>query len=125
MGLANVYEKINHSNALDALALAVKTANALENPNLFSSGQTQQITGKGFMFYASYEVPGFDLNKTFYEISRADFQGALAQAESFNDKYLRTLAVIATVRDCEKNVKSEKPKVKPKTVKKTETKPKN
>lgn len=112
MGLANVYEKINHSNALDSLSLSVKTANALENPNLFSSSQTQQIKGKGFMFFASYDVPGFDLNQTFYEISRNDFQGALASAESFTDKYLRTLAVIATVRDCEKNVKPLKPKAK-------------
>ncbi|MDQ3323627.1 MAG: hypothetical protein M3525_14515 [Acidobacteriota bacterium] len=114
MGLAHVYEKISHSNALDSLALAVKTANAIESPNLFSSSQTQQIIGKGFMFYASYDVPGFDLNKTFYEISRNDFQGALAQAESFNDKYLRTLAVIAAVKDCEKNVKPVKPKAKTK-----------
>ncbi len=112
MGLANVYEKINHSNALDSLSLSVKTANALENPNLFSSSQTQQIKGKGFMFFAVYDVPGFDLNQTFYEISRNDFQGALASAESFTDKYLRTLAVIATVRDCEKNVKPLKPKAK-------------
>lgn len=114
MGLANVYEKINHSNALDSLSLSVKTANALENPNLFSSSQTQQIKGKSFMFFANYDVPGFDLNQTFYEISRNDFQGALAQAESFTDKYLRTLAVIAAVRDCEKNVKPAKPKAKTK-----------
>ncbi|MDQ6785402.1 MAG: hypothetical protein M3033_01095 [Acidobacteriota bacterium] len=107
MGVANVYEKINHSNAIDALAAAIKTANALSNPDLFSSSQTQQIVGKKFAFFASYDVPGFDLNKTFYEISRADFQGALIQAESFNDRYLRTLAVMATVRDCEKNIKKE------------------
>jgi len=114
MGLANVYEKISHSNALDSLALSVKTANALDNPDLFSSFQMQQIKGKDFMFTAGYDVPGFDLNKTFYEISNTDFQGALAQAESFTDKYLRTLAVIAAVRDCEKNVKpavKSKPKV--------------
>ncbi len=114
LGLANVYEKINHSNALDSLSLAIKTANALESPDLFSSFQMQQITGKGFMFYAGYDVPGFDLNETFYEISRKDFQGALMHAESFTDKYLKTLAVMAAVRDCDKNVKPAKPKAKTK-----------
>ncbi len=103
MGVANVYEKINHSNAVDALAASIKTANALVSPDLFSSFQSQRITDKEFSFSAGYDVPGFDLNKTFYEISRADFQGALAQAESFNDRFLRTLAIIATLRDCDKN----------------------
>lgn len=112
MGLANAYEKVEHSNALDALALSIKTANALENPDLFTSSQTQQIKGDTFLFFANYEVPGFDLNKTFYEISRKDFQGALAQAQSFTDKYLRTLAIIAAVKDCEKSIKPAKPKVK-------------
>ncbi len=47
-----------------------------------------------------YDVPGFDINKTFYNLSQKDFQGALLQADSFSDKYLRTLAVLAIVKDC-------------------------
>lgn len=47
-----------------------------------------------------YDVPGFDVNKTFYDLSQKDFQGALTHADSFSDKYLRTLAVLAIVKDC-------------------------
>jgi tetratricopeptide (TPR) repeat protein len=109
LGLAYMYEKVDHFTALDALSASIKTANKLENPNLFTSFMTQQIVLKDFASYIGYEVPGFDINRTFYEISRKDFQGAISQAESFSDKYLRTLAVLASVKDCEKN----EPPVKP------------
>ena len=109
LGLANIYEKINHSNALDAISNAVRTVNKLKNPNLFSTFLGQQIAVEGILVIASYDVPGFDLNKTFYEISQKDFQGALAEADNFTDKYLRTLAVLAVVKDCEKNDKPVKP----------------
>lgn len=114
LGLAYMYEKVDHFNALDALSGAIKTANKLENPNLFTSFMSQQIIGKGYASYIGYEVPGFDINKTFYEISQKDFQGAISQAESFSDKYLRTLAVLASVKDCEKNELTVKPKAKTK-----------
>lgn len=114
LGLAFMYEKVDHFNALDALSGAIKTANKLENPNLLTSFMSQQIIGKDFASYIGYDVPGFDINRTFYEISQKDFQGAIAQAESFSDKYLRTLAILAAVKDCEKNDKPlapAKPKV--------------
>lgn len=114
LGLAFMYEKVDHFNALDALSAAIKTANKLENPNLFTSFSGQQIIGKNFAHYIGYDVPGFDLNKTFYEISQKDFQGAISQAESFSDKYLKTLAILASVRDCEKNDSLIKPKPKSK-----------
>lgn len=114
LGLAYMYEKVDHFNALDALSAAIKTANKLENPNLFTSFMTQQIITKDFGTYIGFEVPGFDINKTFYEISQKDFQGAISQAESFTDKYLKTLAVLASVKDCEKNEQPVKPKAKAK-----------
>jgi tetratricopeptide (TPR) repeat protein len=103
LGLAFMYEKVDHYNALNSLADAIKTANKLENPNLFTSYVSQQIKGKRFTHYSSYSVPGFEITETFYEISKKDFQNALNYTTSFSDKYLRTLAVLATVKDCEKN----------------------
>jgi hypothetical protein len=47
-------------------------------------------------------------------LSQKDFQGALNHSTSFSDKYLRTLAVLAAVKDCEKNEKPIKPKAKAK-----------
>ena len=115
LGLAFMYEKVDHFNALDAVSAAIKTANKLENPNLFTSFMSQQIVGKDFASYIGYDVPGFDINRTFYEISQKDFQAAISQAESFSDKYLRTLAVLAAVKDCEKNDKPAKPEAKTNT----------
>lgn len=113
LGLAFMYEKVDHYNALDSLSNAIKTANNLENPNLFTNNIMQQIIGKEFSFFMILAVPGFDVSETFYALSQKDFQGTLTYTTSFSDKYLRTLAVLATVRDCEKNVKPVK--IKPKT----------
>lgn len=114
LGLAFVYEGVDHANALDSVANAARVASKLNAPNLFTSGITQQIIGKGYAIFASYNVPGFDVNRTFYELSKQDFQGALTQAEGFSDKHLRTLAVLAVVKDCEKDLKpTPKPKTKP------------
>ncbi|MDQ3711610.1 MAG: hypothetical protein M3388_05265 [Acidobacteriota bacterium] len=114
LGLAFMYEKVDHYNALGSLAEAIKTANKLENPNLFTNNVMQRIVGKGFGFFMSYSVPGFEVSETFYELSQKDFLNSLTHATNFSDKYLRTLAVLATVKDCEKNDKpvKVKPKVK-------------
>ncbi len=101
LALANIYEKVDHFSALDALSGAVKTANKLENLDLFTNSTSYQIIGKGFAYYIGYDVPGFDISETFGEISKNDFQGALLQAENFTDRYIRTLAVLASVKDCE------------------------
>jgi hypothetical protein len=105
LGLAFVYEGVDHLNALDSLSNAVKTAGKLNAPNLFTGVIMQQISGKSFSIFAGYSVPGFDINRTFYDLSNKDFQGTLTQAEGFTDRYLRTLAVLAVVKDCEKNMK--------------------
>jgi hypothetical protein len=114
LGLAYMYEKIDHSNALDSLSNSIKTANKLENPDLFTSFMSHQIIGKDFAVFIGYDVPGFNISETFGEISKADFQNSVQQAEGFTDKYLRTLAILASVKDCE-NEKPTKAKPKAKT----------
>jgi hypothetical protein len=114
LGTAFMYEKIDALNAFNSLADAIKTANKLENPNLFTSTVRQQIQGKNFSAYSSFNVPGFDVSETFYALSQYDLQNALNYTTNFSDKYLRTLAVLATVKDCEQNDKpvKQKPKTK-------------
>ena len=114
LGLAFMYEKVDHYNALNSLADAIKTANKLENPNLFTNIVFQQIKGKRFTHSSGYSVPGFEVSETFYELSQKDFQNTLTYATNFSDKYIRTLAVLATVKDCEKNGKPDKQKAKTK-----------
>ncbi|MCW5958604.1 MAG: hypothetical protein KIS76_00470 [Pyrinomonadaceae bacterium] len=111
LGVAFMFEKIDRFNSIDALSKAISTANKLENPNLFTQYVSQHIVGKDFGVFSSYPVPGFDINRTFDQISKEDFAGAISQAQSFSDRYLRTLAILASVTNCEKPVK-EKMKVK-------------
>lgn len=108
LGLAFMYEKVDHFNALDAVSNSIKTANKLENPNLFTDFMMQRITSKNFGVFIGYSVPGFDISQTFGELSKTDFQGAVTQAESFADKYLRTLAILAAVDGCAQPVKKDK-----------------
>lgn len=111
LGLAFMYEKVDHYTALGALAEAIKTTNKLEAPNLFTNSVTQIVKGKTFTHFSSYTVPGFEIVETFYTISKNDFLNALTHSTNFSDKYLRTIAVLATVKDCEKNDKVPKMKV--------------
>lgn len=112
LGLAHMYDDVNHSVAVDELAEAIRVTNALKDPDIFSRNTGRQIIGKGFAFYASFETPGYDLEKTFEDMSKKDFQIALSSARSLDDKYFRTLAVIAVATNCAKNTKPD-PKAKP------------
>ncbi|MDQ4123853.1 MAG: hypothetical protein M3209_20635 [Acidobacteriota bacterium] len=115
LGSAFWFEKYNQFRAAEVLSEAVKTINRLENPDLSSTNVRRQIVGKNFGFFAVYEMPGYSLEKSFAQVSRKDFQGALNQARNLDDKYLRTLAVIAVVGDCigTPEKPQEKPQAKP------------
>jgi hypothetical protein len=100
LGLANLYEKVNHVFALDELSDAVKVVNRLENPDMLSTSLRRQITGKDFSFYAGFSMPGYDLEGTFKNISKNDFEMSLSNAKALEDKYFRTLAVLAIAQNC-------------------------
>ncbi|MFT3745088.1 MAG: hypothetical protein QM785_12450 [Pyrinomonadaceae bacterium] len=114
LGLATLYEKTNHSTAMDELTEAIRVTNTLKDPDLFKTYISRQIMGKDYGYYASFSAPGFDLEKTFEELSKKDFEISLGQAKSLDDRYFRTLAVIAVATNCAKNAKPD-PKAKPKS----------
>nr|HQU85581.1 hypothetical protein [Pyrinomonadaceae bacterium] len=106
LGLANIYVKFDKFNALDALSKTTIVVNKLEYENIFDSFFTRSIKTENFSFFAGYSLPGFDLSNVFYEFSKIDFQNSLTYAQSFNNKYYESLATLATVKDCEKNIKT-------------------
>ncbi len=112
LGLANMYERVNHSVALDELGESIRVTNSLKNPDIFTTTIRRQIIGKGYGFYAVINTPGYDLEKTFEELSKKDFEMSLANAKALDDRYFRTLAVIAVAGNCAKNAKP-MPKPKP------------
>lgn len=110
LGLANSYEKVNHTAALNELAEAIRVINQLDNPDIFTTSIMRQIIGKGFAFYASFSSPGYNLETTFENISKKDFELSLSNAKSLNDKYFRTLAVFAVAQNCVNNAPKKKAK---------------
>lgn len=100
LGLANLYEKVNHIFALDELSEAVKVVNRLDNPDMLSTSFYRQITSKDHSFYASFSMPSYDLEGTFRNLSKNDFDMPLSNAKTLEDKYLKTLAVIAVAQNC-------------------------
>lgn len=114
LGLASLYEKFNHTFALDELSDAVKVINRLENPDILSSTIRRQINGNSFGFYTSASMPGYDLEATFRSLSKDDFDMTLSNARALEDKYFRTLAVLAVAQNC---IDRPKPKAPAKGVK--------
>lgn len=110
LGLANAYEKANHTIALNELSEAVNVINRLEKADIFSASVYRQIIGKDFAFYAVFNTPGYNLETTFGEIGKKDFELSLANAKNLSDKYFRTLAVLAVAKNCVQNL----PKIKTK-----------
>lgn len=121
LGTAFMFEKYDQYRAADILSEAVKTINRLEEPDLSASSIHRKIQGKNFGYFTSYDTPGYNFEKSFEQVSKKDFQGSLTRARELGDRYLRTLATIAVVRDCaenEKNAPQKKPVPKAKPEKK-------
>jgi hypothetical protein len=103
LGLVNRYESIDHIFAMEELAGAVRALNRIENPDIFASAVFRQIKGENFSFFTSYSMPGYDLEQTFEKVSKNDFDMSLSNAKAIDDKYLRTIAVIAVAKNCVKD----------------------
>jgi hypothetical protein len=108
LGLAKLYEKMNHSFAVSELSDAVGVVNKLEDEDLMSGYVTMKIEVKDFSFFASFGVPGYGLEESFTALSKEDFSLPLSNARALSDKFYRTIAVIAVAKNC---VDRPKPKV--------------
>lgn len=100
LSLVQLYGPINHSVALDELGEAVRVINQLEEPDLFQNWVFRQITGKEFGFMASISLPGNNMEGMFADLGKRDFEMSQANARSFDDKYFRTITVIAIAKNC-------------------------
>nr|HQU93181.1 hypothetical protein [Pyrinomonadaceae bacterium] len=100
LGLANLYEKLNHSFAISELSDAVNVINNVKDADLQSKYLLRYIQVKDMSFGASFSTPGYDLETTFATLSKTDFSLPLSNARTIDDKYYRTLAVIAIARNC-------------------------
>lgn len=100
LGLANLYEKLNHSFAVSELSDAVVVINKLKDADLQAGYILRHIKVKDSAMGASFSTPGYDLETTFTTLSKTDFSLPLSNAKAIDDKYYRTLAVIAIAKNC-------------------------
>ena len=100
LSLVQLYERVNHTVALDELGEAIRVVNQLKEPDLFQNWIFRQIKGKDFGFMASIPLPGNNMEGMFTELGKKDFEMAVANARSFDDKYFRTISVIAIAKNC-------------------------
>jgi hypothetical protein len=100
LGLANLYEKLNHSFAISELSDAVTVINKVKDADLQSKYLLRYIQVKDMSFGASFSTPGYDLETTFSALSKTDFSLPLSNARTIDDKYYRTIAVIAIAKNC-------------------------
>jgi hypothetical protein len=100
LALAYLYTRLDVNRGVEELGNAVKTINALENPDFNLQFTMIKIEGKTFGFYASYSTPGFSPENAFREMGKADFDGTLTQAAQFGDKSLRVLTTLSVIEPC-------------------------
>ena len=100
LGVAHLLADFDALRSLEVLADAVKTVNALDNPDLDTSFIIQRIEGKDFRTYGAISVPGFKLDNSFREAGARDFDGALLAARNLSDRVLRATAVVGLASRC-------------------------
>ena len=100
LSLVQFYDRLNHSVALDELGEAIRVINQLDDPDLFQNWIYRQIVGKDFAFMASISLPGNNLEGLFTDLGKKDFEMSLANARVLDDRYFRTIAVIAIAKNC-------------------------
>lgn len=100
LALAHLYTKLDVNRGVEELGNAVKTINALENPDFAQQSVMIKIEGKTFGFYTAYSTPGFNPENAFREMGKVDFDGTLAQAAQFSDKSLRGLTTLSVFEPC-------------------------
>lgn len=114
-GLAFVYQKFKHQDALNSLSEGILTINALNgNDDVFTDNLFIFIKGENFTMSTSFNSPGLNLEKVINELSKNDYSNTLNFANSFTDKYYRALSVIAIAKNCKEVTKSIEKSVKPK-----------
>lgn len=99
-GIANNYLELNPGFAMEELAEAVRVINRTKDPDMNSGSVFRQIIGKQGSWFAVFSLPGYRIENTFEKMGEQEFGLTLSNARAIEDKYLKTIAVIATAKNC-------------------------
>lgn len=112
-GIAYLFAGIEPSRSIALLGDAVKAINRIEGKDFSRDYVIKRIEGKSFGSYVTLQMPGFNPENAFREVSQYDFDGTLYQTANFNDKLLRAMTTMALADLClqqkTRTPKSEKP----------------
>jgi hypothetical protein len=100
LGVSFLFAKFDQVMAVQAMGSAIKTINALDQPDLTQTVILQRIEGKQFASYTNIPVEGFSIQNAFKLLAPSDFDGALLLAQKISDKSLRSLVILAMVNPC-------------------------
>ena len=100
LGVATLYEKIDHLSALTRLSDAVRAINKLKAGDALGGRVMRVIKTPEMSYYASYQVAGYELEEVFQELSKNDFGNAYSNAQILDDKYYKTIAVFTVAKNC-------------------------
>lgn len=100
LGVVHLLSGFDGLRALEVANDAVKTVNALDNPDLARGFVARRIEGKTFSTFGGFAVPGFSLETAFRELGPHDFEGALMAARNLSDRALRATAVVGLAAHC-------------------------
>jgi alkanesulfonate monooxygenase SsuD/methylene tetrahydromethanopterin reductase-like flavin-dependent oxidoreductase (luciferase family) len=100
LGITHLLAEFDALRASEVMADAVKTINALNEPELSMGFILRRIEGKNFSVYSGYNIPGFNLENSFRELGPRDFDGALALARNLTDRALRSTAILGLSSQC-------------------------
>ena len=100
LGVAHLFASFDGPRALEVMGEAVKTINALDNPELSRAFVQRRVEGKTFGTYGALGVPGFNLENAFSEAGAQDFEGALLVARGLTEPHLRATAVVGLAAHC-------------------------
>jgi hypothetical protein len=118
LGVAYLFARLDQLRASQVMSEAIRTINRLDHPDFTHSTITRAIEGRVFSMFASYEMPGINLENALRELGAKDFDGALWMSKNLEDKALRSTAVLALSISCldkpQKQAPPKGPRPKPK-----------
>jgi hypothetical protein len=98
--VSHLFAGIEPSRSIALLGDAVKAINRIEGKDFSRDFVIKRIEGKSFGSYVTLQMPGFNPENAFREVSRYDFDGTLYQTANFNDKLLRAMTTMAMADLC-------------------------
>lgn len=95
LGIANLYANFDPMRGFEIAADAVKTANRVPSYSPDQAQLTRVFSSRGSTSISTEDVEGFDLGKTLAALARADFDRAIALAQSLESKPLKLTTLVA------------------------------